>query len=302
MQRLLGAAAEVVAIEDVEGWWRRHRDATAAFAATAERALAGGFAADRLGYAFASGYVEALARLVPALAGRKAALCATEAGGNRPRDIATRLERDGDGWRLFGAKRFATLGTHADAFVIVASEGADDAGRNRLAAVVVPAGRAGLRVEPAPLTPFVPEIPHASLALEGVRVEAGERLDGDGYERYLKPFRTVEDCHVYCALLGWLMQLARRGRWPESEVERLAALAVAARGLACADPVRAPVHIAFAGLVTQTRALLADLEPHWASLDGPTRERWQRDRPLLEVAGTARAQRREVAWSGLRGA
>ncbi len=54
------------------------------FETTVDRALAGGSAADRLGYAFASGYTEALRALVPGLTG-VAALCATEEGGNQPR-------------------------------------------------------------------------------------------------------------------------------------------------------------------------------------------------------------------------
>src|SRR5438094_653029 len=60
------------------------------FDATIDRAAAAGFAADRLGYAFAGGYRAALARLVPAVTG-SACLCATEAGGGHPRFIRTTL-------------------------------------------------------------------------------------------------------------------------------------------------------------------------------------------------------------------
>ncbi|HZH75777.1 MAG TPA: acyl-CoA dehydrogenase, partial [Archangium sp.] len=37
------------------------------------------------------------------------------------------------------------------------------------------------------------------------------------------------------------------------------------------------------------------LGPLWEQVDAPTRERWERDRLLLNVAGKVRAKRREVA-------
>ena len=40
-----------------------------------------------------------------------------------------------------------------------------------------------------------------------------------GYERYLKPFRTTEDCHVLAALLGYLTRVARRYQFPRRVAE-----------------------------------------------------------------------------------
>ena len=58
----------------------------------AEQALLGGFDADRVGWAFASGYQAALRALLPELpADAVAAFCVTEESGNRPRDIHTRI-------------------------------------------------------------------------------------------------------------------------------------------------------------------------------------------------------------------
>lgn len=323
LQRLLTLAPEPGSIDDIDGWWAVHQRVSHGLARPVDRAMAGGFSADRPGYAFASGYHEALQCLLAGVISPKApvddspgaspdasiaasvdapvptALCATEAGGAHPRAIATLLEPDGQGFRMSGAKQWATLGSVARAYIVLASVGQDDQGRNRLAAVRVPADRDGIFIEPMPATPFVPEIPHARLRFESVRVNADERLPGDGYERYLKPFRTIEDVHVHAALLAWILQVARRGSWPRDIVERIVMLLVAASGLAGSDAGNAAVHIGLAGLIADTEALLAACEPYWAGADAHTRERWQRDRALLGVAGKARQLRREAAWQRL---
>jgi hypothetical protein len=299
LKRLLTVEPEPGLLAGIDAWWALHARVSEGLARPVHRAMAGGFAADRPGYAFASGYHEALRRLLPEAGPARLALCATESGGAHPRAIATVLEPEGQGFRMSGDKRWATLGPHAQGFIVFASVGQDDQGRNRLAAVRVPADRAGIAIEPMPEMLFVPEIPHARLRFDRVRVEPDERLPGDGYERYLKPFRTIEDCHVHAALLAWFLQVARRASWPHDIVERLVLLLVAAAGLADADPGSPAVHIGLAGLIRGTEAILAECEQHWPGADDRTRALWQRDRALLGVASKARARRREVAWERL---
>jgi hypothetical protein len=297
LEHLLARSPRPEPLADLEAWWQRHHDASRGFDTSADRALAGAFASDRLGYAFASGFREALRRLVPQLGEARVALCATEAGGNRPSAIETALIPDRDGWRMTGQKKWTTLGTYAERLIVFASAGRDEGDRNRLTAVCIPADRAGVTVKAGHDAPFVPEITHASVTLRDVRVEPDERLDGDGYDRYLKPFRTVEDCHVHAATLAWLLQVARRSGWPRSISQRLVAMIAAIRALALGDPRAPAVHIAFGGLSEQMTRLLEDAEPAWAEVDSETRQRWQRDRLLLDVASTARARRLEVAWN-----
>ena len=165
--------------------------------------------------------------------------------------------------------------------------------------VRVDAGRPGLRVVLMPDAPFAPEIPHAQVELDGVAVEDGDVLEGDGYDAYLKPFRTVEDIHVHAALLGYLIGAARRHEWPDSLVERLSALVVSARSLAAAPPSAPEIHIAVAGMLEETRRVVDDSASLWESAGTEERDRWGRDRVLLEVAGKARAARRERAWEAL---
>lgn len=300
---LLTEPPEPVTLDSVETWWRRHLELVPRFPAPADLALAGGFRADRLGFAFASGYHAAHCSLFPGLPSDKPiALCATEPMGGHPSAIQTRLVPSAKGWTLSGEKAFVTLGSRAELLLVVATEGQDTQGRNRLRMVVVDAKRAGIHVTELPELPFVPEVPHAELRMEEVAVSPDEVLPGDGYALYLKPFRTVEDCHVQLALLGWLLQLGRRSGWPDSVREELLSLAVMMRGVAQADPASAVTHVALGGALAQVKRALAQYEPLWAQVDAPTRERWERDKRLLDVAGKVRAKRLEAARSKVAGA
>jgi alkylation response protein AidB-like acyl-CoA dehydrogenase len=256
-------------------------------------------AADGVAGAFLSGYRAALARLIPNLpAGRAVCLCATESAGAHPRAIATRLEPDGDGFRVTGRKQWVTGGPLADLLLVVASTGVDATGKNRLRLVQVDARAPGVTIEPMPPTPFVPEIPHAQVALDRVRVAADALLPGDGYDRYLKPFRTVEDIHVHAAVLAFLLAAAVRRDLPRPLRDELAAALVLARALAGAAPLAAETHVALAGALAQAQRLAAQVRAALPAEDslGPLLDR---DLPLLQVAGKARAARIEAAWAAL---
>ena len=96
-----------------------------------------------------------------------------------------------------------------------------------------------------PATKFVPEVPHAQLQFENLKVKEAEILPGDGYDQYVKPFRTVEDIHVQAAVLSYLMREGQRLSWPQHWLERLSALLAALgklvrhAGRACGDAHRA---------------------------------------------------------------
>ncbi len=278
---------EPPAVDTLAAWWDVTRGAREAFATPVDRALIGGVLADRVGFAFAAGYSAALQALVPGMTGI-AALCATEAGGNHPRAIQTTLANG----ELTGKKVWATVASLASSLLVVASTGSVD-GKNRLRVVRVAAGAPGVTIR-ATAAPFVPEIPHAEVELDRVRVADADILPGDGYDDYLKPFRTVEDAHVHAALLGYLIGVARRHDQREV-VERLLAVVLATRAAALADPKSVATHVALAGVI----ALAADEAARVEWPAGPERDRWQRDRGLFQVAGKARAARRERAWEQL---
>ncbi len=289
-------------VEDVHAWIGVHRDLGAPWETTVDRAIATGCAADRLGFAFASGYHEALRALVPALGDRAASLCATEDGGAPPRAIGTRVEGVPPTLAMSGTKRWSTMSPAAEVLLIVASEGLDDLGRNRLALWRIPANRAGVTIEPMDVTSFAPEIPHATVRLDRVAVSESERMPGDGYARYLKPFRTIEDLHVHAAFLGWLATVARVNSWPRGVGAEVLMLLAALRGLADQPRADAGTHLALGGVIERSRAMIAACEPLWVHVDSEFRVRWERDRALLGVASSAREKRFDSAWRVVRGA
>lgn len=263
-----------------------------------ERALLGGFHADRIGYAFAAGYRAALARLVPGISAR-ACLAATEAGGAHPRAIATTLAAVGDAFVLDGTKAWVTLGSEAEELLVVASIGAHE-GKNRLRVVRVPARREGVTIAPRDPAPFAPEIPHSEAVFRAVAITREEVLPGDGYDTYLKPFRTIEDLHVVAAFTGYLVSLARRH--PSAGlVEPLVALAASVSALAPLDPSAPTTHVALAGAFVTLRALGegAPFAALLGAIGADERSRYERDAPLLRVAERARVARLEAAWKRL---
>jgi alkylation response protein AidB-like acyl-CoA dehydrogenase len=282
--------------ETLRAWWDATATERARPAATIDRALAGGALADRLGFAFAGGYSEALRALVPGLSGITA-LCATEEGGNRPRAIKTVLAPLGDGrYVVRGKKKWATVGGEASVLLVVASTGEVD-GKNRLRVVRVPADAKLV----ASTVPFVPEIPHAEIELDGVEVSEADLLPGDGYDEYLKPFRTVEDLHVHAALAGYLIGVARRHELGHEPIQKLLAIASAVRSLAAADRGAPSTHLALAGLIELATTVAGEVEQRWSKLGGDEHARWQRDRSLLKVASSARVARGERAWQAITG-
>ena len=303
LAHLLTADASPVACTTVEAWWPRLLAAAAPFATTIDRAIAGGFAADRLGWAFAAGYHQALQGLVPTLPPQlPAALAATEEGGGHPSAMNTTLFPAAKGeWSLSGIKRFVTLGRYARTLLVVASVGTDASGRNALRLARVSAAAPGVTLEALPATAFAPEIEHAQAVFTDVRLAAADLLPGDGYDRYLKPFRTLEDLHVVGASLGHLLGASRRYAWPESLHEELLATVVAVRALAALSPASAAVHVALAGVFRAMGRVTAAADGFYGAAVDDEATRWARDRGLLRVAERVREQRRVAAWRALAG-
>jgi alkylation response protein AidB-like acyl-CoA dehydrogenase len=287
-------AAQPPAVDSLTAWWEATAEPRRAHATTIDRALAGGALADRLGFAFASGYGEALRALVPSIDGITA-LCITEAGGNTPRAIETKLVRVDGGYEVSGHKKWATVGSLASSLLVCASTGIED-GMNRLRLVRVRADAPGLTIKPSS-APFVPEIPHAEITLDRVLVTDADVLPGDGYTEYVKPFRTIEDIHVHAAVAGYLIGVAQRHGFPKPAIEKLVALALTTRAIAAADPKSETTHVALAGTFALIATEVAAIEALWSASSDDEWQRWQRDRALLHVAGKAREARREKAWS-----
>lgn len=280
----------VASVGSVSEFWAATRAARSG--PTIEQAITSGFQADRLGYAFLGGYAAALRALDSSLGPDDlGALCATEAGGGHPKAIGTTL-RDG---RLDGTKQFVSGGSLATHLLVIATAGTNADGTKQLKLARVNARAPGLTVEDLPPLAFVPEIPHGVVTFRATPVE--HVFDGDGYLQALKPFRTIEDLHVFGAALGCLVRVGRRSGWGQGVIERLLAAIATVRQLA-SQPTDAPeLHLALAGFLATIRDLVEGLD--WSTVEPGEAERFRRDQPLLRVAETVREARRQKAWVSL---
>lgn len=299
---------QAVPCEDIAAWWPGHLARAARCASPIERSIVSGFEADRLGWAFAGGYQAALRALVPDLpTDAMAAFCVTEENGNRPRDILTTLTRYPDGrLQIDGQKKWATLGPESTVLLVTGrllEAGAEPGARPDLRVVRVESRLPGVTLLSMPPTAFVPEVPHARVRLEGVAIDADTLLPGDGYARYVKPFRTLEDTQIAAATMACLLREARARGWPTDWRERCLALLAAFIAIAQSDASDPTTHLSLAGalqwsaaLREEARALLDAAPPDAFSL------RWRRDAALSSVASGAGRQRTARAWERLAGA
>jgi acyl-CoA dehydrogenase len=302
LPQLSASQAAASPCESVEQWWPRHRAIAAEHADPIHQAIIGGFVADRVGWAFASGYQAALHALFPDAPGdRICALCVTEADGNSPKAIKSSLTRNRDAWILNGSKRWTTLGPQGALFFVAARDEAASLARASIRIARVDSNAQGLKIENMRATNFVPEVPHARLQFENLQLLESAILPGDGYDQYVKPFRTVEDIHVQAAVLAYLMREGQRLAWPQGWLERLAAL-LAALGRIADMPAEEPeTHVALAGALAFGAGLIGETDAFWlACATDPAALRWRRDRDLLKVASGAREQRTRRAWERLR--
>ncbi|HEX8792346.1 MAG TPA: acyl-CoA dehydrogenase family protein [Polyangiaceae bacterium] len=261
-----------------------------------ELAIDGGARADRVGYAFVAGIRAAIEALAPDVGrARVPALCATEAHGAHPRGITTSFDETAG--TVTGEKRFATLAPLADVLLVLAKAGERE-GRNVLRVVLVDPRARGVRIAPMAELSFAPEVPHATVTFDAAPVSGV--LEGDGYERTVKPFRTLEDLHVMAALLAHVIVEARARSWPHAVAEDAMAALLSLRGISDLPPLDPAAHIALAGALRGARAVFAAVDRCFAA--GPSDEaaqRWARDRPIGDVAERARALRLEAAWRKL---
>ena len=126
------------------------------------------------------GSSEQAARHLPGLAGgaRTGAFALTEPGsGSDASALATRAERDGDGYRLSGSKAFITNCGAAGVYVVMARTGA---GVRGITAFIVEASQPGLRFGEPLHKMGLAGSRTAELILDGVPVAAADRLGAEG--------------------------------------------------------------------------------------------------------------------------
>jgi hypothetical protein len=252
-----------------------------------ELAVLGGRLAVTPGLAFLAGYQAALRRLWPAAPEGLGALCATENRALRPADMQTRL----DELTVTGSKDFVTAG-NAAAWLLVPARDEAPGDSPRLSLCVVGAGERGVVIEEGPRLPLVPDIAHGRLRLERAPCH---RLAGDGWDDYVKPFRTLEDMYVLASLTSWLYGVGLECDWPQRLQLLLLGILGGAAEVSRLPPAEAATHLLLASLNQQFETLAQQLDTALSSSPDPWMQLWQRDRGVLQLARSARATRQARA-------
>ncbi|MGE8151394.1 acyl-CoA dehydrogenase [Pseudomonas vancouverensis] len=254
-----------------------------------ELAVAGGRMMATPGLAFLVGYQAALRMLWPSAPLSLGALCATEQRSLRPADMQTRLE----GLRLSGRKDFVTAGDAAD-WLLVAARCETPGSDPRLSLAVIYRDEPGVQVEKLAPIALMPDISHGRLLLDNALCEL---LAGDGWDAYVKPFRTLEDIYVLSAMTAWLYGIGQDSAWPQSLQLRLLALLAGCAEVSRQPPTNPAGHVLLGGLFAQFDGLkvevaqaLTEGPPHWAAM-------WQRDQAVMNLAAGARSKRLAKAMS-----
>ncbi|MBV6822601.1 acyl-CoA dehydrogenase family protein [Pseudomonas sp. PD9R] len=256
-----------------------------------ELAVAGARMMATPGLAFLVGYQAALRMLWPSAPLSLGALCATEQRSLRPADMQTRLS----GLRLSGRKDFVTAGDAAD-WLLVAARSEEPGGEPRLSLAVVYPDEPGVRVEKLPAIPLMPDISHGRLFLDNALCEL---LAGDGWDAYVKPFRTLEDIYVLSAMTAWLYGVGQDSDWSQSLQLRLLALLAGCAEVSRQAPSNPAGHVLLGGLFAQFEGLKAEI--HDALVEGPPlwAEMWQRDQAVMDLAAGARGKRLAKALAAI---
>ncbi|QTT90505.1 acyl-CoA dehydrogenase family protein [Pseudomonas chlororaphis] len=248
-----------------------------------ELAVRGGRLMATPGLAFLVGYQAALRMLWPSAPLSLGALCATEQRSLRPADMQTRLQD----LHLSGRKDFVTAGDAAD-WLLIAARCEAQGESPRLSLAVVYAGEPGVKVDKLPAIPLMPDISHGRLQLDNALCEL---LAGDGWDAYVKPFRTLEDIYVLSAMTAWLYGVGQDNDWPQTLLLQLLALLAGCAEVSRQNPSLGSGHVLLGGLFAQFDGLKPALElaftegpAHWAEL-------WKRDRAVLDLAAGARSKR-----------
>jgi hypothetical protein len=101
-------------------------------------------------------------------------------------------------------------------------------------------------------------------------------LPGDGWDAYVKPFRTLEDIYVLSAMTAWLYGVGQDSDWPQALQLRLLALLAGCAEVSRQAPNNPCGHVLLGGLFAQFEGLKAEINqalaegpPQWAAM-------WQR--------------------------
>lgn len=284
-------------IDSMTDWFERHQCVTNELKNSIDKALLGGFCFRQTSFAFASAYQSAMESMFRLDGKAIAALCHTEKGVKKPREMQTTLTCHKGKTVLNGSKSFVSGGTDAEVLFISAVDLREttNAEQAHVRIVKLDAKRTGINAKALPTLPFVPELSHAALALNQVTLSDEDIVDGDGYKDMIKPFRSEEDIHILAALTAQRLRVALDQKQTDIAV-RLLSLVSSIKGLETADRSAPSCHLQLAGVKASFEDIVALQEPLITQSMPAFQAAWRRDKALLSIAEKAQSIRTQHAW------
>ncbi len=297
---------------------REHLELAGGETSSLQQSFAAGLRAPAMGYAFFAGYQSAISRLlgVHYCADALYALCVTESSGNSPAVIETQLlpgagaagvGEDAQRRLLHGTKTFVTGGELVDRLLVLAVDEYLPEGRKAFSLVDLPlatVSREKMKISTLPALPVVPEIPHCAIRFDHLPVHSGQVLPGEGYDKYVRRFRWLEDTHVLAALSGFLHSVGRY--WQSRDLVALSLGlfngisslgGVPDSSLGEVSGAGGSAVVVYGWLTRQLALALPGILAGVATEHEEQAQRITRDIAVLKVARSARERREEKVWS-----
>ncbi len=261
-----------------------------------EAAIIGGFMSQQFDFAFMAGYQAALDFMFPTIAPNKIkALCVSEAKGGHPKAIETTLVNN----QVKGLKTYITAGTEVEEILILCKTNEVINGRPLLKMVHLSATTDNMELTNFELK-FMKAIKHGKLKLDNVKIEDSQILEGDGFAKYTRPFRTLEDICIHTALHGMLLRQAIDSNWSAALRDKLVLNIFTLKNLIDL-PLNAPETILLASTYQQQFSALLPAIEEAVKAHSPTefQVNWALNRRFLMMGEKLKAMRLEKARKGL---
>lgn len=260
--------------------------------------IASSIRADRLAWAFFSGYQGAILAAFRdrVKLGAVAALCVNEAG-RKITDITTAVEFRGDSLYLHGYKSWALAGIDdLNLLVLARRSDVSQKGPGSLVVASLPLHSVGVSRGPSRLQAVVPELVHSEVLFESVSLTLAQLVPGDGYSEYAKPFRVFEDIFVAANTLAYLLAESSTGSWPTTWCQRCIAAISMLHVCSRLDLRDVSAHILVAGSLAFAGDVIQGSKSLWKMEQAAAHDRWLRDKQILSLGRESRRLRAVGAW------
>lgn len=245
-------------------------------------AVALGLRCNNMSQAFSLAYRCALQSLLPQLATNKwAAMCVTETSGNHPKHIESQLGDRG----VNGQKSFVTMATLAQQLLVIVKQGEEN-DRPKLKAVLIDSDQAGVELVQFPPLGMLKEVPHGKVTFKNANADV---LSGDGYSKYSKPFRTLEDTFAALVASSFILSMAKRFNLNYVVIQK--ALGVISQLVSLPLLPNSWLHLQVDESLKAFTNLIELFEAHFSFLPDAIKEEWLADKKIFSIAHSARENR-----------